>query len=477
MGNVCGCVRAEKEEQYFDPAKTPLSPEKYPPGRKYFRRKLSQKAVGNPELVEQKSRNEGKKCDIQFSRKQPTLLSRGLEPEGSVPSGPAPEDCVQREKTEVATDGVKQKLLLRAVSSVSYQVNTSPAKDSEIKACLSALDEELSENDSTPYYAKRKKHLDDVNTREITFQRKTDVFPFRKAASLSSIHCDRERSLAKSESAEIPSESYSSVQDRPGTERFCPCATHHVQFTKRRCHSLCAIMSSVSKDTYGDEISDIHVTGESEDMSAKERLLLWTQQATEGYAGIRCENFTTCWRDGKLFNAIIHKYRGNWDPKREKDVYVKRRNETSTSSNGTSEGKDQRTQWSHTTTKIWIREGEQEGFDVEVKWIEYQNMVNYLIQWIRHHVTTMSERTFPNNPVELKALYNQYLQFKETEIPPKEIEKSKIKRLYKLLEIWIEFGRIKLLQGYHPNDIEKEWGKLIIAMLEREKVLRPEVER
>uniref|UniRef100_G3RUD7 Dystonin n=1 Tax=Gorilla gorilla gorilla TaxID=9595 RepID=G3RUD7_GORGO len=171
------------------------------------------------------------------------------------------------------------------------------------------------------------------------------------------------------------------------------------------------------------QISDIHVTGESEDMSAKERLLLWTQQATEGYAGIRCENFTTCWRDGKLFNAIIHKY------------------------------------------------------DVEVKWIEYQNMVNYLIQWIRHHVTTMSERTFPNNPVELKALYNQYLQFKETEIPPKETEKSKIKRLYKLLEIWIEFGRIKLLQGYHPNDIEKEWGKLIIAMLEREKALRPEVER
>ncbi|KAJ8787618.1 hypothetical protein J1605_022933 [Eschrichtius robustus] len=115
--------------------------------------------------------------------------------------------------------------------------------------------------------------------------------------------------------------------------------------------------------------------------------------------------------------------------------------------------------------------------DVEVKWIEYQNMVNYLVQWIRHHVTTMSERTFPNNPVELKALYNQYLQFKETEIPPKETEKSKIKRLYKLLEIWIEFGRIKLLQGYHPNDIEKEWGKLIIAMLEREKALRPEVER
>lgn len=43
--------------------------------------------------------------------------------------------------------------------------------------------------------------------------------------------------------------------------------------------------------------------------------------------------------------------------------------------------------------------------------------------------------------------------------------------------MWIEFGRIQLPQGFHPNDVEKEWGKLIVAMLEREKSLRPEVER
>ncbi|XP_045699460.1 dystonin isoform X7 [Phyllostomus hastatus] len=245
------------------------------------------------------------------------------------------------------------------------------------------------------------------------------------------------------------------------------------------------------------QISDIHVTGESEDMSAKERLLLWTQQATEGYAGIRCENFTTCWRDGKLFNAIIHKYRPDLIDMNtvavqsnlanlEHAFYVAEKigvirlldpEDVDVSS------PDEKSVITYVSSLYdafpKVPEGG-EGIganDVEVKWIEYQNMVNYLIQWIRHHVTTMSDRTFPNNPIELKALYNQYLQFKETEIPPKETEKSKIKRLYKLLEIWIEFGRIKLLQGYHPNDIEKEWGKLIIAMLEREKALRPEVER
>ncbi|XP_039384226.1 dystonin isoform X2 [Mauremys reevesii] len=244
-------------------------------------------------------------------------------------------------------------------------------------------------------------------------------------------------------------------------------------------------------------ISDIHVTGQSEDMSAKERLLLWTQQTTEGYAGIRCENFTTCWRDGKLFNAIIHKYRPDLIDMNtvavqsnlanlEHAFYVAEKlgvtrlldpEDVDVSS------PDEKSVITYVSSLYdafpKVLEGG-EGIsanDVEVKWVEYQNMVNYLIQWIRHYITIMSDRTFPNNPVELKALYNQYLQFKETEIPPKEIDKSKIKCLYKLLEVWIEFGRIKLPQGYHPNDIEKEWGKLIIAMLEREKTLRPEVER
>ncbi|NWT19953.1 DYST protein, partial [Vireo altiloquus] len=256
------------------------------------------------------------------------------------------------------------------------------------------------------------------------------------------------------------------------------------------------------------QISDIHVTGESEDMSAKERLLLWSQQTTEGYAGIRCENFTTCWRDGRLFNAIIHKYRqvllllflfDRPDLIDMSTVAVQSNLANLEHAFFVAEklgvarlldpedvdvsSPDEKSVITYVSSLYdafpKVPEGG-EGIsanDVEVKWVEYQNMVNYLMQWIRHHVAIMSDRTFPNSPVELKALYNQYLQFKETEIPPKETDKSKIKHLYKLLEVWIEFGRIKLSQGYHPNDIEKEWGKLIIAMLEREKTLRPEVER
>ncbi|XP_069830598.1 dystonin isoform X16 [Dendropsophus ebraccatus] len=245
------------------------------------------------------------------------------------------------------------------------------------------------------------------------------------------------------------------------------------------------------------QISDIHVSGESEDMSAKEKLLLWTQQAAEGYSGIRCENFTTCWRDGRLFNAIIHKYRPDLI---DMDTVAVQSNVTNLENafyvaeklgvtrlldpeDVDVSSPDEKSVITYVSSMYDAFPKTPEGGegisanDVEVKWIEYQNMVNYLIQWIRHHVALMSDRNFPNTVAELKALYNQYLQFKEKDIPPKETEKERIKHLYSLLEAWIEFGRIKLSQGYHPNDIEKEWGKLIIAMFEREKAIRPEIER
>lgn len=57
------------------------------------------------------------------------------------------------------------------------------------------------------------------------------------------------------------------------------------------------------------QISEIYVSGESGDLTAKEKLLIWSQQATEGYPGLRCVNFTSSWSDGRMFNALLHRYR------------------------------------------------------------------------------------------------------------------------------------------------------------------------
>ncbi|XP_076019131.1 dystonin isoform X3 [Genypterus blacodes] len=245
------------------------------------------------------------------------------------------------------------------------------------------------------------------------------------------------------------------------------------------------------------QISEIHVTGESNDMTAKERLLLWSKQMTDGYVGVRCDNFTTSWRDGRLFNAIIHKYRPDLIDMSLVSTQTSRSNLESAfcvaehlgvarlldPEDVDVQSPDEKSVITYVSTLYDAFPKVPDGIDgisandVDIKWVEYQNMIKYLSQWIKHNVTIMSDRAFPNNPAELKALYTQYLQFKEHEIPLKENEKTKIQNLYKMLEVWIEFGRIQLPLGHHPNDIEKEWGKLIVAMLEREKSLRPEVER
>ncbi|RXM29988.1 Dystonin, partial [Acipenser ruthenus] len=253
------------------------------------------------------------------------------------------------------------------------------------------------------------------------------------------------------------------------------------------------------------QISDIHVPGVPGDMTAKEKLLLWSQQTTESYVGVRCENFTTCWRDGRLFNAIIHKYRPDLIDMNMVATQSSRSNLEQAFCVAEQLGvtrlldpEDVDVQSPDEKSVITyvsilydvfpkIPEGEEgiTAHDVDIKWVEYQNMVNYLSQWIRHHLTIMSDRTFPNNPVELKDVdikwveyqnmvnyLSQWIRHHLTIMSDRTFPNNPVE-----LKSWIEFGRIKLPQEYHPNDVEREWGKLIIAMLEREKSLRPEVDR
>ncbi|XP_046788045.1 microtubule-actin cross-linking factor 1 isoform X46 [Gallus gallus] len=247
----------------------------------------------------------------------------------------------------------------------------------------------------------------------------------------------------------------------------------------------------------GGTISDIYISGESGDMSAKEKLLLWTQKVTAGYIGVKCTNFSSCWSDGKMFNALIHRYRPDLVDMERVQIQSNRENLEQAFEIAERLGvtrlldaedvdvpsPDEKSVITYVSS-IYdafpkVPEGGEgiSAIEVDSRWLEYQTRLESLISWIKQHTILMLDKSFPQNPVELKALYNQYIHFKETEIPAREQEKGRIEELYKLLEVWIEFGRIKLPQGYHPNDVEEEWGKLIIEMLEREKLLRPAVER
>lgn len=243
MGNVCGCVRAEKEEQYFDPAKSPLSPEKYSPGRKYFRKKPSPKVVGDAGPAGQGSEKEGKKDGTQPAGEQPAVSSREPVPEDPA-ARPTWENGVQPGKTVAAAHSEHQPLA-NAVDSCSYRgtVSSAQTRDSELQ--VSIPDKVISEEDNPPPCTERERHSDDDSTKQGAFQRENDSFHFQKAASLSTIVCVSEKSLKNSGFVGNLSKSYSSVQEPQSTERIHPHATHHLQFTKRRHRSLCASGPSI----------------------------------------------------------------------------------------------------------------------------------------------------------------------------------------------------------------------------------------
>ncbi|KAM8847464.1 plectin isoform 13-T14 [Synchiropus picturatus] len=244
-------------------------------------------------------------------------------------------------------------------------------------------------------------------------------------------------------------------------------------------------------------ISDIQVNGQSEDMTAKEKLLLWSQRMTDGYQGVRCDNFSTSWRDGKLFNAVIHKHyprlidmgrvyqQSNLENLEqafnvaERDLGVTRLLDPEDVDVPHPDEKSIITYVS-SLYDVMPRADVPDGgraSELELRWQEYYELVTILLQWIRQHVMIFEERKFPSSYEEIEILWRQFLKFKETDLPVKESDKSRSKHIYQSFESAVHAGQVKVPPGYHPIDVEKEWGRLHVAILERERLLRIEFER
>uniref|UniRef100_G1LIB6 Plectin n=1 Tax=Ailuropoda melanoleuca TaxID=9646 RepID=G1LIB6_AILME len=246
------------------------------------------------------------------------------------------------------------------------------------------------------------------------------------------------------------------------------------------------------------QISDIQVSGQSEDMTAKEKLLLWSQRMVEGYQGLHCDNFTSSWRDGRLFNAIIHRHKPmlidmnkvyrqtnleNLDQAfsvAERDLGVTRLLDPEDVDVPQPDEKSIITYVSSLYDAMPRVPDVQDGVkanELQLRWQEYRELVVLLLQWVRHHTAAFEERRFPSSFEEIEILWCQFLKFKETELPAKEADKNRSKGIYQSLEGAVQAGQLKVPPGYHPLDVEKEWGKLHVAILEREKQLRSEFER
>ncbi|XP_022241663.1 spectrin beta chain, non-erythrocytic 1-like [Limulus polyphemus] len=247
----------------------------------------------------------------------------------------------------------------------------------------------------------------------------------------------------------------------------------------------------------------------SEKKSAKDALLLWCQRKTAGYPHVNIQDFTSSWRSGLGFNALIHAHRPDlinfralqphnhidnlnnaFDiAQRElgiprlldaEDVDINRPDEKSVITYVAS--------YYHTFArmKTEMKGGRRianivgQMMDADKQKNIYEEFTTSLLDWIQEKIIELDDRKFPNS---LEGIQRDLLRFKEyrtVEKPPKYRERSEIEALLFAIQTKLKaLGQPLYVppEGKLVHDIEKAWEQLEKAEHQREVALREELLR
>ncbi|XP_018330207.1 spectrin beta chain isoform X2 [Agrilus planipennis] len=259
------------------------------------------------------------------------------------------------------------------------------------------------------------------------------------------------------------------------------------------------------------QIQDITIeeTDNQETKSAKDALLLWCQMKTAGYHNVNVRNFTTSWRDGLAFNAIIHKHRPdliNYEKLSKsnpiynlnnafnvaedklgltklldaEDVFVDQPDEKSiityvvTYYHYFNKMKQETVQGKRIGKVVGI------AMDNDRMIREYESLTSDLLAWIEATIVALGDRNFANSLVGVQQQLGQFNNYRTVEKPPKFVEKGNLEILLFTLQSKMRANNQKPYtpkEGKMISDINKAWERLEKAEHERELALREELIR
>ncbi|XP_032388645.1 spectrin family protein isoform X1 [Etheostoma spectabile] len=259
------------------------------------------------------------------------------------------------------------------------------------------------------------------------------------------------------------------------------------------------------------QIQDISVetADNKEKKSAKDALLLWCQMKTAGYPNVNIHNFTTSWRDGLAFSAIVHKHRPDvieFDNLKRSNAHYNLQNAFNVAEKELGLTKlldpedvnvdqpDEKSIITYVATyyhyfskmKALAVEGKRIGkvldYAIEADELieKYETLASELLQWIEQTIGTLNDRQLANS---LNAVQNQlqaFNSYRTVEKPPKFTEKGNLEVLLFTIQSKMRANNQKVYmprEGKLISDINKAWERLEKAEHERELALRNELIR
>ncbi|XP_069355680.1 microtubule-actin cross-linking factor 1, isoforms 1/2/3/4/5 isoform X12 [Maniola hyperantus] len=245
------------------------------------------------------------------------------------------------------------------------------------------------------------------------------------------------------------------------------------------------------------QISDI-VVGQEPNVTAREALLSWARRSTAKYPGVRVADFTSSWRDGLAFNALIHRNRPDLiDWRNIRSRQVRERLETAF----------------HVVEKEYGVTRLLDPEDVDTHEIDEKSLITYISSlyetfpeppavhplfdaesqrraaayteqaaqhraWLHEKCSLMQDRAFPSTLIEMKKLLSESTRFRNEEVPLRQREKQKLFHQYRELEKYFEsVGEIEVEPTLRPEALEQSWARLLMAAQERERDLSDEIRR
>ncbi|XP_014999377.3 spectrin beta chain, erythrocytic isoform X1 [Macaca mulatta] len=257
------------------------------------------------------------------------------------------------------------------------------------------------------------------------------------------------------------------------------------------------------------QIQDIVVPTQEGRETAKDALLLWCQMKTAGYPHVNVTNFTSSWKDGLAFNALIHKHRPDLiDFDKLKDSNARHNLEHAFDvaerqlgiiplldpEDVFTENPDEKSIITYVVAfyhyfskmKVLAVEGKRVGKVIDhaietEKMIEkYSGLASDLLTWIEQTITVLNSRKFANSLTGVQQQLQAFSTYRTVEKPPKFQEKGNLEVLLFTIQSRMRANNQKVYtphDGKLVSDINRAWESLEEAEYRRELALRNELIR